>query len=87
MLTMTDPAGARLADFLSKVADGSVVRIVRGKHRFKLEMDRPRKSDETFAHDGRIVLALDERVATSLSSRQLQIRETKAGPRLRLQPQ
>lgn len=87
MLTMTDPAGARLANFLSKVGDDAVVRIVRGKHRFKLEMGRTRKSDETFAHDGRIVLALDERVATSLASRQLQVRETNAGPRLRLQPQ
>lgn len=84
MLTMTDQAGARLIQLLGDSTGESVIRIVKRKRRLRLRRDQARPQDATFAHDGRIVLVLDERVSRSLSSRTLDIRQTDLGPRLKL---
>ena len=82
MLTLTDPAGARLAHLLNAKAEDAVVRIIRRKRRLQLRLGRLRPNDQTFAHNGRVVLAIDERMGTSLSLRKLGVRNTDSGPRL-----
>lgn len=84
MLVVTETAGARLNHLLSTLAEDSVARIVRGKSRLRLRRDHVRPNDKTFAHNGRIVLALDKKMSASLSSRELELRETDDGPRLGL---
>jgi hypothetical protein len=87
MLNVTNTAAARLAQLLDASPKSSAVRIVARNRRLKLRRDHARSGDATFAHAGRVVLVLDERMARALSTRILDTRETTAGPKLRLQRQ
>jgi hypothetical protein len=73
-----------MAHLLNAKPENAVLRIVRRDQRLRLRFGTVRPGDQTFVHDGRIVLALDERVGTSLSLRQLELRQTDDGPRLLL---
>jgi hypothetical protein len=84
MLKVSPPAAARMANLLTAKSDQAVLRIVRRHDRLRLTTGVLRPGDETFAHEGRVVLAIDRRIARSLSLRQLEIRQTPTGPRLRL---
>lgn len=84
MLKVSTPAAAQLAQLLNPRANDAVVRIIRRKNRLRLRWSLVRPGDQTFAHDGRVVLALDDRMGKSLSKRQLEVRQTDAGPRLRM---
>ena len=84
MLKVSIPAAARMAQLLSAKADDAVLRIIRSKDRLRLRLGRMHPGDQTFAHNGRVVLAIDQRVGSSISLRQLDIRQTDTGPRLRL---
>ena len=84
MLKVSAPAAARMADLLNDRPDDAVLRIVRREDRLRMRFGELHPGDATFAHKGRIVLAIEPRVATSLSLRQLDLRQTAAGPRLRL---
>ena len=84
MLLMTDSAGARLTDLLTKKADGSVARITRDRRQLHLKLGQLRAHDQKFTHDGRVVLVLDAEIAESLSLRQLDVHDTTTGPRLHL---
>ena len=84
MLTLTQTAGARLSELLDGSPEKSVVRIVRRKGRLKLRLDHERTGDVTFAHDGRTVLTLNERISRELSLRTLDVRAKNTGPRLSL---
>jgi hypothetical protein len=46
--------------------------------------DQARPGDVTFAHDGRNVLLLDDAVSQGMTDLTLDVRDTDAGPRLRL---
>lgn len=84
MLKISPTAAARMADLLTAKSDNAVLRIVRRDDRLHLQTGRLRPGDETYAHEGRVVLAIDPRVAKSLTLRQLDLRETSTGPRLRM---
>jgi hypothetical protein len=84
MLTVTNPAGVRLAHLLETKAEDAVLRIFSRKRKFRLGVGHLRPDDRTFAHDGRVVLVLGARMSKSLAQHQLDIRETKKGPRLSL---
>jgi hypothetical protein len=84
MLIVTNPAGARLAHLLETKGDAAVARIVLRKQKFRLGVGAVRPDDRTFAHEGRVVLAIDARIAKSLAQHQLDVRETTTGPRLSL---
>lgn len=84
MLKVSVPAAARMAVLLNAKSDHAVLRIVRRDDRLRLKTGRLRPGDETFAHEGRVVLAIDALIAKSLTLRQLDLRETSTGPRLRL---
>jgi len=84
MLIVTTPAGARLAHLLESKGDSAVARIIYRKEKFRLGVGAVRPDDRTFAHEGRVILAIDARIAKSLAQHQLDVRETKTGQRLRL---
>jgi hypothetical protein len=84
MLTVTEQAGARLIQLLAASEDQSVLRIVQRDRRMRLRRDRARPHDSTFAHAGRVVLVLDEEISNRLAAGRLDIRQTDAGPRLKL---
>lgn len=84
MLKVSSSAAARMAVLLTAKPERSVLRIVRADDRFRMRVGHVRPGDETFAHAGRVVLALEPRIAKSLSLRELDLRNTAGGPRLRL---
>jgi len=84
MLQVSTPAAARMAYLLNSKPGNAVLRIVRQNQRLRLRLGTVRPGDQTFVHDGRVVLALDERMGTKLTFRQLELRETDDGPRLQL---
>jgi hypothetical protein len=86
MLTVTQTAAARLSQLLGDSGIDRAVRIVRRERGLKLRKDHARPGDVTFAHQGRVVLLLDRRVAGSLSTRTLDVRDTTTGTRLSLAP-
>jgi hypothetical protein len=73
-----------MAVLLTSRSDHAVLRIIRRDDRLRMRFGELHPGDETFAHEGRVVLAIDPRVARSLSLRQLDLRQTTGGPRLRL---
>ncbi len=84
MLQVSSSAAARMAHLLNAKPGNAVLRIVRQNERLRLRLGIVRPGDQTFVHEGRVVLAVDERMGTKLTSRQIELRETDAGPRLRL---
>lgn len=86
MLNVTNSALDRLSDRLARRAAAANValRFTRSDGRWKLGRDLERPGDVKFAHDGRNVLLLDESAARAMTDMTLDIRDTAAGPRLRL---
>ena len=85
MLTVTSLAGAHLTDLLDGEAEDAVWRLVRRDRRLRLRKGHIHQDDRTFAHNGRVVLATDERIFAALSTRKIDVRLTEKGPRLKLQ--
>jgi hypothetical protein len=86
MLNVTKPALDRLSHRLAceKAADDVALRFTRRAGGWKLGPDQARPGDVTFAHDGRNVLLLDGAVSQGMTDLTLDVRNTDAGPRLRL---
>jgi hypothetical protein len=86
MLHVSAPAAARMAQLLNPKGHDAVLRIIRRKDRLRLHVSVVREGDQTFMHNGRIVLALDERMRSNLSRRHLDVGPSSTGPRLKLKP-
>ncbi len=86
MLTVTPMALERLSQKLARTgaAEDVALRFKRSKGRWQLREDRARPEDATFAHQGRNVLLLDQAVSEAMSRMALDVRQTEAGPRLKL---
>lgn len=86
MFSITNPASQRLAEILKNKSPEAVIRFKKVKSRLRLRVGKIRASDQTFDHEGRTVLALDEPMAKILILRKLDVTATDKGPRLRLKP-
>jgi len=84
MLKVSVPAAARMAVLLNSRPGDAVLRIIRDHKRLRLRVGVLSPGDQTFAHNGKVVLALDQRLGKDLALRQLDLRESATGPRLRL---
>ena len=84
MLNVTMAARARLARKLAHktAAPNITLRFTRRTGGWSLRLDQPTPVDETFAYEGRIVLALDHAVSEAMSRRTLDVKKTQAGARL-----
>jgi Fe-S cluster assembly iron-binding protein IscA len=83
---LTEQALEHLAAALDRAAAGAsdAIRLVAGRGGWAMRLDQPGPEDETFDHEGRTVLIVDTRVAEYLEDRTLDVRDTEAGPRLKL---
>lgn len=86
MLKVSTPAAVRMTHLLNPKGAAAVLRIIRRDARFRLRVSHLRPGDQTFSHDGRVVLVLDKRMHKSLSRVHLDVRQTDTGPRLKLTP-
>jgi hypothetical protein len=86
MLNVTKSALDRLSDRLARreAAEDVALRFTRRDGRWKLGQDQQRPGDVKFAHEGRNVLLLDKSAAKAMANMTLDVRDTDAGPRLRL---
>lgn len=86
MLTVTNTALERLTDKLAhkNAPDDVALRFKREEGCWRLQVDRARPDDATFAHKGRKVLLLDGVASRAMTKMKLDVHQTKAGPRLRL---
>jgi Fe-S cluster assembly iron-binding protein IscA len=84
MLTLTESAGAHLAELLTQAQcpDEVAVRIMREGEGWALQTDTARPGDETFEHEEKTVLVLDEEAATLLTDMTLDIESGETGPSL-----
>jgi len=73
MLTITDAAGARLAEILQErnAPDEVAVRLVYDGQNLAMQADSSRPGDETFEHEGRTVLLLDDQLSGLLAEQTL----------------
>jgi len=86
MLTVTEAAREQLTRILSTVdaTENSAVRLVPSSKGFKLQVDRPRPDDESYSHEGNVVLVLDKEVSQMLSDKKLGVQSTQDRKRLTL---
>lgn len=86
MLTMTDAAGALLTDLLrdANAPDEAAIRLFVEEKGLSMKLDNEKPGDDSFAHDGRTVLLLDEQLSTMLSERTLDTEEAAEGLKLTL---
>jgi hypothetical protein len=86
MLNVTKRALDRLSRWLDReeAAENVAMRFTRREDRWKLDQDQARPGDLTFSHGGRNVLLLDAGAAAAMADLTLVVRNTDAGPRLRL---
>ncbi|MGH7201682.1 MAG: hypothetical protein ACREJB_13825 [Planctomycetaceae bacterium] len=88
MLKVTDNAGVLLNRMLETAGapEGAVARIASGDAGFTLGVDEVRAGDETYEHDGKTVLAVNESVSQALGNQTLDAQMTTTGPQLSLAP-
>jgi len=86
MLTVTTGALERLNRKLTgkKAADDMALRIERDEGGWRLRLDRSKPDDETFSHQGKKVLLLDESTSEAMTTMTLGVHITQAGPRLKV---
>jgi len=86
MLTMTETAGAHLVDLLgeAEVPEDVAIRFVIESEELTLRLDKEQPGDESFNHEGKTVLLVDEEMSTMLSEKTLDIEPSDEGPKLTL---
>lgn len=84
MVTITEKAWKRISELQSARPEVSIVRLMHKDGRVKCGNGVQRKLDRVLEHPGCPSLLMTPEVAKSLSGRTLDARETKRGPRLRL---
>jgi Fe-S cluster assembly iron-binding protein IscA len=84
MVTITYTAAEHIAYVLSEheVPDGIVLRIELTKGAVGIRPDRMRSGDETFDHNGNIVLVLDQRTSQLLGNKTIDLMTDDHGPHL-----
>ncbi|MFG0251786.1 MAG: hypothetical protein ACF8NJ_02810 [Phycisphaerales bacterium JB038] len=87
MLTVTDKAARFIAGLLeeSEAPEGVAARIVATQEGLQLGMDQAREEDNSFEHEGRVVLLVDPQTEGVLDERTLDVTEGEDGNRLELQ--
>ncbi len=76
---------ANLLDNLDDAPDNAAVRVVASEQGLDLAVDVARPDDQVFEHENKPVLLLDAQLADMLADRTLDIEQTEAGPRLKLE--
>ena len=87
MLTVTYTAGEHIAYMLSEheVRDDVVLRIELTKGGIKMQPDKMRPGDETFDHNGKVVLVLDQKASQLLGNKTIDLMSDDDGSHLILE--
>jgi Fe-S cluster assembly iron-binding protein IscA len=82
MLTVTDSACALINDLLdrSEAPDDAAARLTVGDQGLQMTIDTQRDGDQSFDHEGKTVLLIDEQVASLLEDKSIDTQETEQGP-------
>ncbi len=86
MFTVSQDAAALLAGELDdlKSEPDEILRFIRNETGLHLRLSKEQPGDVIFAHDGKTILVVDNDVASRLSQRKLDIKNTQKGSRLSL---
>ena len=86
MFTVTKPAASHLAQRLATGATLSpkTFTFSREDHGWRLQLSEQLTGDVMIRHDDKVVMVLDNALASRLAGRRLELRETDTGPRLRM---
>jgi len=81
MVTVTDAAGAHMAQLLSQVETQKdvVIRLVLDERDIVPMMDQPRIGDTAFSYKGKTVLVLDAFVVQAMAAHTLDVQEAEDG--------
>jgi Fe-S cluster assembly iron-binding protein IscA len=81
MVTVTDAAGAHMAQLLTQVGaqDDLVIRLVLDEHDIVPTMDQARAGDTAFSYEGRTILVLDALVMQTMVDQTLDVQDTEDG--------
>jgi Fe-S cluster assembly iron-binding protein IscA len=81
MVTVTDAAGAHMAQLLSQVETQKdvVIRLVLDERDIVPTMDQPRVGDTAFSYKGKTVLVLDAFVVQAMTDHTLDVQEAEDG--------
>jgi hypothetical protein len=73
MLTLTEDAGALLAEILNQegVSQDVAIRLVYEGEGLAMQADNERPGDESFKHEGRTVLVIDQQISELLTDNTL----------------
>jgi len=84
MLQVTEKATGHLKRLLDRdrAPEGKYIRIHRKGPDFSLIYDGKADGDQTYEHEGRTVLVVDERLAQTLDGRNIDLEEAPGGARL-----
>lgn len=88
MLNVTESASAHLAQLLDEAdaPNDAAVRIARSQEGWAILLDNRQPGDQTFEHDGKTVLLVDEMAADLLTDVTLDLDQQEADTRLTLNP-
>ena len=87
MVTVTYTAGEQIAYMLSEheVRDDAVLRIKWTKGGVEMQPDKMRPGDETFDHNGKVVLVLDQQTSQLLGNKTIDLMTDDDGSHLILE--
>gem|GEM_PF-818989 len=88
MFIVTEAAGGYLTAVLdnANASEETAIRLVLEGNTLTPQLDNTRPGDETFDHEGRMILMLDAQVSQVLDDSTLDIEATDEGPKLILLP-
>jgi len=81
MVTVTDAAGAHMAQLLAQVEANKdvAIRLVLDEHNIIPTMDQARVGDTAFSYKGKTVLVLDALVVQAMADHTLDVQEAEDG--------
>ena len=81
MVTITDAAGAHMAQLLEQVEaqEDMVIRLVVDERDIMPTIDQARVGDTAFSYEGRTVLVLDELAVQTMADHTLDVQEAEDG--------
>ena len=84
MLAVTEQATGHLKRMLNRpeAPEGKYIRIHRKGPDFSLVYDNKAAGDQTYEHEGKTVLVVEEELAKTLSDKTIDLEKAEGGPRL-----
>ncbi len=86
MFTVTESACAHLSTLLAEAPNDAVVRLSANNDSLSMYLGNEQQGDETYEHEGRVVLAVESDLVGKLDNTRIDVEQTEEGPQLVLAP-